>query len=231
MAFLQQALEVAADDADRAGLIEQAGQAAVTGSRADLAVTLLEEAVALREAGDDPAALAWAIALRAEALGSARRREEASAQLDAAIERFGDLGDDPRWIRLLAGSAKVLQLNGEYARSRERADIALARAERLGLIDVAANCLGVNGMAAFFQGRLWEASALLGGAGDLAEQAGLADISLWASMTLANITALDDPVTSVRLQREALGLCSTARAALDGDHDPRQRFRGRPADG
>ena len=207
VAFLQQALEVAADDADRAGLIEQAGQAAVTGSRADLAVTLLEEAVTLREAGDDPAALAWAISLRAEALGSARRREEASAQLDAAIERFGDLGDDPRWIRLLAGSAKVLQLNGEYARSRERADIALARAERLGLIDVAANCLGVNGMAAFFQGRLWEASALLGGAGDLAEQAGLADISLWASMTLANITALDDPVTSVRLQREALGLC------------------------
>jgi class 3 adenylate cyclase/tetratricopeptide (TPR) repeat protein len=207
VAFLQQALEVAVDDADRAELLEQAGQAAVIASRADLAVTLLDEAVALRETGDDPAALAWAIALRAEALGAARRREEASTEFDGAIERFGDLGDDPRWIRLLAGSAKMLQLNGEYARSREWADVALARAERLGLIDVAANCLAVNGMAAFFQGRLWEASALLRGAGDLAEQAGLADISLRASMTLANITALDDPVESVRLQREALGLC------------------------
>jgi class 3 adenylate cyclase/tetratricopeptide (TPR) repeat protein len=205
--FLQQALEVAADDADRAGLLEQAGLAAVIASRADLAETLLEEAVALRETNDDPAALAGAIALRAEALGAARYRDEASAQFDAAIERFGDLGDDPRWIRLLAGSAKMLQLNGEYARSRERADIALARAERLGLIDVAASCLQVNGMAAFFQGRLWEASALLRGAGELADQAGLADISLRSSLTLANITALDDPVMSVRLQREAISLC------------------------
>jgi class 3 adenylate cyclase/tetratricopeptide (TPR) repeat protein len=207
VSFLEQALEVSVDDADRASLLEQAGAAAAVGSQADVAVDLLSRAVSLREAGDDLPALAWAMALRGDALSAARRREEAQQVLDAAIDRFGDLGDDPRWIRLLMMSAKVLQLNGEYARSRDRAGVALARAERLGLIDVAAGCLQVNGMAAFFQGRLWEASALLRGSGELAEQAGLQDIALRSSMTLASIMALDDPATSVGLQKEALALC------------------------
>jgi len=204
VSFLQQALEVAADDEERAELLEQAGVAATMAGSADLAETLLAEAVAVRERYTDRAALAWAIALRAEALGTARLRDEAQQLLEGVLERFGDLGDDPRWVRFLAIAAKILQLNGVYGRSRELADMALARAERLGLIDVAANCLQVNGMAAFFQGRLWEASALLRGAVDLAEQAGLTDTSLRAAMTLANITALDDPVASVKLQREAL---------------------------
>ena len=122
VAFLQQALEVAADDADRAGLLEQAGQAAVVGSRADLAVTLLDEAVTLREAGDDPAAQAWAIALHAEALGigappggglgAARRRHRALRRsrrrpaLDPAARRLGEGPAAQRRVRAVPGAGR-----------------------------------------------------------------------------------------------------------------------------
>ena len=58
---------VAADDADRADMLEQAGRAAMRSSRADLAIELLTNAVRLRDAGADPGAVALAIALLGDA--------------------------------------------------------------------------------------------------------------------------------------------------------------------
>ncbi len=206
LAFLQQALEVTTDDADRAGMLEQAGTAAARGGRADLADDLLERAVEVRERAGDVGALAGAIGLRVEALTAARRREEALTLAESAVERFGDLGDDPRWVRLLASSAKVLVFNARYAEGRARADLALARAERIGLIDAAAECLATMGQGALFQGRMWESRALFRGAMDLSEQAGMTDTFLRSSSALANITALDDPRESVALQRDIITL-------------------------
>jgi class 3 adenylate cyclase/tetratricopeptide (TPR) repeat protein len=206
--YLRQAVDVAVDDADRAEMLEQAGRAAARASRADLASELLTEAVRLREAGDDPAAVALAIALQGDAIASARRRDEARQVLEEGIDRLGDLGDDPRFARLLATSAKVLVLTAEYDLAIPRANDALARAERLGLADVAAETLGVIAQAAMFQGRLWEARALLRGSMELADQIGSSDLAIRAATTLANITALDDPSEAVDVQREII---TTAR--------------------
>jgi class 3 adenylate cyclase/tetratricopeptide (TPR) repeat protein len=206
--YLRQAVDVAVDDADRAEMLEQAGRAAARASRADLGSELLTEAVRLRDAGDDPGAVALAIALLGDALGSARRREEAQQVLEAGIARVGDLGDDPRFVRLLATSAKVLVLTAEYDLAIPRARDALARAERLGLADVAAETLGVIAQAAMFQGRLWESRALLRGSMELADQIGSSDQAIRAATTLANITALDNPSEAVDVQREII---TTAR--------------------
>ena len=202
--YLRQALDVAVDAADRADMLEQAGNLATRASRADLAIELLAEAVRLREAADDPGALALAIALHGDALSAARRRDEAQQLLEAGVARLGDLGDDPRWVRLLANSGRVLGLNSEYELALGRSRDALSRAERLGLADVAAECLAVMGMAALFEGRLWEARTLLRGCIELAEQIGSSDLAIRSATTLANITALDDPSEAVEVQREII---------------------------
>ena len=201
VAFLDQALEVALDDADRADILEQAGQDANRASRGDIAVEILEEAVRIREQAGDPGPLARALELLGDALASARRREEAQTVYASAFERVGDLGDDPRWVRLLTAYGRVLALNGEYALAHQHSREALARAERLGLADIAADCLYTLGSAALFQGRLWEALALMRGARDLAEQASVdSDLPIRVGTQLAAITALDDPAEAVALQ-------------------------------
>jgi ATP/maltotriose-dependent transcriptional regulator MalT len=105
---------------------------------------------------------------------------------------------------VLVAGARVHQLQGNYERATELSRVALARAERTGLIDAAARCLLTNGMAAFFQGRLWEGRALSVAASELAEQAELPELAMRAAMTVASITALDDPRDAVARQKEAL---------------------------
>ena len=174
--YLRQALDVAVDDADRADMLEQAGRAAMRSSRADLAIELPPNAVRLRDAGDDPGAVALAIALLGDAYAAGRRRDEGQQVVEAGVARLGDLGDDPRYVRLLAVSGKVLGLNAEYRLSLERSREALARAERLGLADVAAETLGALGQAALFEGRLWESRAMFRGSMEIAEQLGQSDL-------------------------------------------------------
>ena len=55
-----------------------------------------------------------------------------------------------------------------------------------------------------FEGRLWEARALLRGCIELAEQIGSSDLAIRSATTLANITALDDPSEAVAVQREII---------------------------
>ena len=132
------------------------------------------------------------------------------------IARLGDLGDDPRFVRLLAVSGKVLALNAEYEPALERSREALARAERLGLADIAAEALGVIGQSAMFQGRFWEARALMRGSLELSEQQGLSDLVLRFGTVLANITALDDPAEAVAVQRDIVANCRRlGRRALE----------------
>jgi class 3 adenylate cyclase/tetratricopeptide (TPR) repeat protein len=205
VAFLDQALEVALDDADRAEILEQAGLAATRASRSDLAVEILGEAVRLREQLGDPGAIARATYLQGNALAAGRRREEAQQVFEAAIERLGDLGDDPRWVELLAAYGKVLALTGDYPRAHAISSDALARAERLQLAPIAAECLFTLGSSAMFQGRLWEARSLMRGARDVAEQAATdPDFGIRVGMQLAAITALDDPAEAVALQRDII---------------------------
>ncbi|HEX5828843.1 MAG TPA: adenylate/guanylate cyclase domain-containing protein [Candidatus Limnocylindrales bacterium] len=216
VAYLRQAAELAIDGPDRAELLEQAGEAATEASRTDLAIDLLAEAVRLREAAGDDLATAASIMRLADAQSAGRQREEALQLLQAAVTRFGDLGDDPRWVGLLASLGRVLMLTTHYERASGYLREALARAERLSLIEVATECLGALGQAALFEGRLWEAAALLRGGLDLAEQAGLSGTRLRFGTSLASLTALDSPAEAVAIQRELIaGARRLGRRALE----------------
>jgi tetratricopeptide (TPR) repeat protein len=93
-----------------------------------------------------------------------------------------------------------------YDRAKEMCDRALAAAERAGLVHIAAEALGVKGTIAQFQGRQWEARALLEGSRLLAEEHNLPDVALRSMNFLAATVAHDDPAEALRMERAAIEL-------------------------
>jgi len=213
--FLAQALEVESDDAERASILERTIKAALDAALYDPALDLLPELEALQERLGDRPALAEAYALHGVALDGARMREE-EVQLGAEwLAKFADMPDDPSVLKLAGGLATSYVFTRRHDEALVLADRVLASAERLGLGDQAAHMLRVKGMIAQFQGRMWEAIALIEGARRLAEQLDLQLEVERASSTLTNLLALDDPRETSILERNII------------EHARRNGLRGR----
>ncbi len=176
MKYLEQAIEVTDSEEDRAAMLEQAGEAASIGARTDLALPLLEQAQEVRERLGDERAVARVIGLRARALYDGRQHDESIALLRPAVERFAAISDDPVGITLSATLAGNLIRLNQYAEGLELMDRVLAAAERVGAADIAAEAMLAKGIAYGYQGRMWEARALYGGARQLAEEISRPDI-------------------------------------------------------
>ena len=204
--YLEQAVEVTASDEERAAMLEQAGEAASNGARSDLALPLLEQAQGVRERLGDDLAVARVIGLRARALYAGRQHDESIALLRPAVERFASFSDDPVGITLRAALAANLIRLGQYAEGLPLLDQVLSAAERIGAADMAAELMLAKGIAYGYQGRMWEARALYGGARQLAEEIGRPDIIATANSNLSFEVALDDPRLAVQLQREIIDL-------------------------
>lgn len=117
------------------------------------------------------------------------------------LSLFDDMPDDPNVLRLRSLYALTLVFQRQYDEARVEADRTLAAAERLSLGEIAARMLRVKGMIAQFQGRMWEAIALLEGARRVAEQLGLAVEVEAANTSLALVLALDDPRAAAVVER------------------------------
>jgi len=202
--FLAQALDVEADDADRAAILERTIRSAIDAALYEPALDLVPELREIRERQGDRSGLALAISLQAQALGDSRERDKSLAVMREAVPLFEDLEDDPNVLLLRSGFAAVLMFTRNYDEAQAEANRTLAIAERLGNGDMAVRMLRVKGMIAQFQGRLWEAVALLEGSRKLAEQIGLqAEIDL-ANSTLSNLLALDDPRATVEVEKRII---------------------------
>ena len=126
--------------------------------------------------------------------------------LRPAIERFQDLSDDPVGITLSAILARILNRLGQYAEGRELLEHVLSSAERVGAADIVAEAMIGKGQAYSFQGRMWEARALYGGARQLSEEINRPDLMAAATQNLSFEVALDDPRLAVDLQRDTIDL-------------------------
>ena len=204
--FYEQALEVSIEDADRADLLDRAGEAATTAARSDLAVEFLVRSTEIRERLGDRVALARTVGLHAAALTEGRHREAAVALLRPAVDALGDLADHPVGIQLMSNLGRNLMQNGEYDAGLTVTDRALAASERTGLARIAAETLATRGQIAMYLGRHWEARALLEGARILADEHGLTTIKLRAMNYLAATIAHDDVAAALRLERAAIEL-------------------------
>ena len=202
--FLAQALEVEADDVDRAAILERTIVCAIDAALYAPAVDLAPELRAIRERMGDRPGLAMAISLEAQALADGRERDKAVALVREALPQFADMGDDPNVLRLLSGYAAGLTFTRQYAEGEAEANRTLAIAERTGNGEVAARMLRIKGMLAQFQGRIWESIALVQGSRRLAEQLGLQGEVDIADSTLTNVLALDDPRASVEVGKRII---------------------------
>jgi tetratricopeptide (TPR) repeat protein len=174
--FLDQALDVARDDAERADLLQRAGDAGVSASINDVAENRLRRAVELRRSLGDPDALAGAIARLAFTLISTLQRDAGRDVLEAGAQET--LGPDetpagPGGVALLAQLARAYFFQEESRRSIEVADRALEAAERLDLAAIVADTLITRGSALAQAGRSYEGVGAIRAGIALADELGL----------------------------------------------------------
>jgi class 3 adenylate cyclase/tetratricopeptide (TPR) repeat protein len=205
--FLEQAVEVATDDEERAALLERAATAASQAARSELALPLVDRAAEIRIRLGDRPAMARNALVRGRALYQGRQRESATEQAAAALERFKDLGpEDPTIIELTLLLARSAIGSGKYEIGLDAAERAIVVAERLGLAKVVAEALVIKGIVYFYRGRFWEARAVLEGARIVAQNFSLPDVELRAIHNLGLGLGLDDPRSSVELERAGIAL-------------------------
>ncbi len=205
--FLEHAIEVTDIDADKADLHERAGNAAATAATMEVALGQFEAAHRLYTRLGERSKEARMIARESQALGRLRRNEEAWGRLDGWWDATADLGDeDPGRMALGRQIASLALIRGDYDLATRLADRVLGAAERVGNAEMAADNLTTLGIAGFYQGRQWQARALLEGARKIAEEAGLYENLFRVLVMLPSVSALDDPAAALAAEREGIAL-------------------------
>ncbi len=203
--FLDQAREVARDDAERADLLERAGEAAAMASLNDAAEDRLRRAVDLRRALGDKDALAKAIALLGSVLIGALRRDAGLTLVEAGVEET--LGHEgvpagPGGVALLAQLSRALFFREHHQRAVEVADRALEAAERLDVVPIVADLLMTRGSALAHLGRSYEGLGAVRAGIDLADEHGLVSTALRGRLNFGVLAS--DPRTSFDAAKAAL---------------------------
>ena len=194
--FLEGALSVTADDAERAQLWEQAAVSAQGAARLKEAATYARQAIDWHAAHGNRSAVARTTARLGAILAFDYEAEASIAVVRSAIEELGDdpaMRDDPWLAELRAGLARSYLLAGHTREAVEWADRALDGAERLGLQQVVAGTLATKGAALLEDGRTNEGIGLLRTSLAMAEEHGLVVPALRARNSLAVGLLADDP--------------------------------------
>ena len=138
LSFFEQALEVTTSGAERAALLELAGEAADRASTYDQAVLLLEEAIAYYEATGDTNAVGRFDGEVGPVLGiGLSRYAEAISGAERVFHAVGDDGDEHVRAKLACELALAHSNSGSSERALEWSETALVLAERLDDIDAA----------------------------------------------------------------------------------------------
>ena len=204
LGLFEQALEVPASGAERAALLELAGDAADRASNNDTAVLHLEEAIDHYQGAGDTIAVGRATVLLARTLAFGHTRiSEAIERSERAFQALGPGGDE----RVRADLACVLSAAYHSGTSSERAlewsETALVLAESLDDTELLASAIGARAGALFGLGRHREAVVLARGQVALAETAGSRLEQAMGELFLSVFVQPDDP-------REALSAATQA---------------------
>ena len=206
--YLEGALSLTTDDAQRAALWELAAASAQAAGRLREAEELVRQAIAFHSARGDRSAMARTTVRLGGILALRYAADESIAVVRSAVEDLGSdasLRDDPWLIELLSGLAHAYLLAGRTSDAIVWADQAIEGAERVGLPQVVAGGLTTKGDALIEDGRTTEGIELLRASLAMSEEQGLIVPALRARNGLAVGLLADDP-------RAAL---ETAAAGLD----------------
>jgi class 3 adenylate cyclase/tetratricopeptide (TPR) repeat protein len=202
-AFLEQALDVTSDPAERAEIHERAYAAAVNVLDPE---PILRHAIAAereyRTTGDREAT-AIAVAIHAEALSTAKNDPVGALQLmEEAWAEFSDLEQTAAGVALMVGFMRAYRGLADNARALEWVDRLLPIAERLGDLGSIARGLQGRGISLLVAARPREGIILLRGAHDLALAHDLGDTELSSRVLLTFYEQWGDPAAGLALGRE-----------------------------
>ncbi len=204
--FYEQAVTVTPDPADRAVLLERAGDSATTAGRYEAAETLLRRALELREAGPDRRATVRVVATLGRTLLAGRRTDAAFTLLESAAGEFADLAGDPLHVALESQLAGAFQFRDENRRAIEVADRVLEVAEHLDLVEILADTLLTKGSALASLGRLREGIGILRVGEEIARERGFHAILLGALIKRGFYLGEVDLQAALEVYREGLAL-------------------------
>jgi class 3 adenylate cyclase/tetratricopeptide (TPR) repeat protein len=204
--FLEQALTVTTDPAERVPILERAGRAATNAVQADRAEAFFQEAIELRgEMGDVPGRFG-AIAALGAALIVFRRTEAADALLEPAIQEAEGVADEGDLARLICGLARIRFSQDRVDEGLVLIDRGLPIAERHELAELLIEALITKGSLLSKAARPVEGIALVEAARRLAVEHNLPAWEARALVSLSLNVAIRDPRAAVELGREAIEL-------------------------
>lgn len=204
LAYLVPALEVTRDEAERAALLELAGEAARRAARAEEATGFLVQAeAAYRACGDRPGAIrvTTALGLLHTAQG---RPDDAIAVLTPTLEGAADLGESREVLALCAALARAHLFADDHAMALMLIDEALVSAGRTDDVAIVTDAIVTKGTLLLYMQRYWEGVAMMAGGLDLAQSHGFVLTELRARLNMSFSQATDDPRLALETARTGL---------------------------
>jgi class 3 adenylate cyclase/tetratricopeptide (TPR) repeat protein len=173
--YFEQAAGLADEQAERAGLLAEAGRAAERSADHEGARGLLGEAIEVLDACGETEDAARTRALLADVLIAENRLEEAAVLMDRARQA---LVDEDVIAELAARRARVAFLTADYTRALAEAETAARIADRRGLVAVLADAVMTKAVTYYYERRTTEAGALMALSLDLALEADVTEHAL-----------------------------------------------------
>jgi tetratricopeptide (TPR) repeat protein len=230
LAYLEQALALTEDAAERAALLDLAGDAAFRTDAFERALAHLEAAIAAHGSVGDADAAGRSTARLAQVLGEGlERKADAIARAEHVLTELGETGSERARADLASTLASLRSSSGASEQALAWAETACTLAERLDDTELLGRAIGAKSAVLFRIGRHREALMLARGRMALAETAGSlveqADARLYVSIFMGDDNlheAIGLALESAELARragarslETVNLLNAAEAATD----------------
>jgi class 3 adenylate cyclase/tetratricopeptide (TPR) repeat protein len=210
--FLEQALTVASDPAERADLLELAGTSATAAGHHAASKSFLDRALVHRTEVGDRLATAGTTTELAHSMITGRQTEQALGMLEVSVPMFADLAPDPNFVGLEAQYARAAFLQDDNRRALEIIERVLDAAERGDLSAILADALVTKGSALSAIGRIREGMGVI----EIGERLALAHGLTWTGLRGLNNRLNDLAEFDPKAYRDA-ALDGLARARRIGD--------------
>jgi class 3 adenylate cyclase/tetratricopeptide (TPR) repeat protein len=204
--FLERALEVTTDPAERLQLHAAAGDAGLYAGLVDEPIHHTREALELARQQGDRLRVLGAIVEHAQAFQAAGNVVEPVALLEPAREEYADLLETREYVRASGELARNYLLLGRSEDAVRVVDATLPLAERLDLVRETLELIVTRGPALASHGRLREGITSLIGAVASASSYGLPGVELRARVNLSFAAAAEDPALAYRVARDGMEL-------------------------
>ena len=211
--YLEQAIALTQDPAERAALLDSAGDAAFRADVFERSVEHLEAAIANHKRAGDENAAGRSAGRLAEVLGNGMQRVgEGIARAEQALEELGEAGSERTQAELAAILALLQNAQGASEPALAWAERACTLAERLDDTELLGRAIGAKSWTMFQLGRHREAVMLARGRIALAEVNGSLLAAAEASLYVSIFVLDDDPHEAIRAQLESAELARRAGA-------------------